>query len=214
MEDTLLKVLNIPIATSGNPLGEYTHINNIIGPAIGVGGTIYKQLSNQPIFINRSPSRCCCYVFPLVLLTCQLFRSTIIVLQLGLWPGLVFAPLESLYTGKHIFKSKYSILNTRVKKICVCKLVLFTLQSTSTHRRRGPNGPPTHEEETNPTHVHLPTPTPTHPLHSAMLETPNEKTASAHSLTPYYAPTPPLSPHTPPGRARYKTKSIATPIVP
>ena len=38
MEDTLLKVLNIPIATSGNPLGEYTHINNIIGPAIGVGG--------------------------------------------------------------------------------------------------------------------------------------------------------------------------------
>ncbi len=40
MEDTLLKVLNIPIATSGNPLGEYTHINNIIGPAIGVGGTI------------------------------------------------------------------------------------------------------------------------------------------------------------------------------
>ena len=46
MEDTLLKVLNIPIATSGNPLGEYTHINNIIGPAIGVGGTIYNLLKS------------------------------------------------------------------------------------------------------------------------------------------------------------------------
>ena len=45
MEDTLLKVLNIPIATSGNPLGEYTHINNIIGPAIGVGGTIYNLVT-------------------------------------------------------------------------------------------------------------------------------------------------------------------------
>ena len=46
MEDTLLKVLNIPIATSGNPLGEYTHINNIIGPAIGVGGTIFRNIWN------------------------------------------------------------------------------------------------------------------------------------------------------------------------
>ena len=45
MEDTLLKVLNIPIATSGNPLGEYTHINNIIGPAIGVGGTLYNLVT-------------------------------------------------------------------------------------------------------------------------------------------------------------------------
>ena len=45
MEDTLLKVLNIPIATSGNPLGEYTHINNITGPAIGVGGTIYNLVT-------------------------------------------------------------------------------------------------------------------------------------------------------------------------
>jgi hypothetical protein len=29
----------------GNPLGEYTHINNIIGPAIGVGGTIYNLVT-------------------------------------------------------------------------------------------------------------------------------------------------------------------------
>ena len=38
-------MLDIPIATSGNPLGEYTHINNIIGPAIGVGGTIYNLVT-------------------------------------------------------------------------------------------------------------------------------------------------------------------------
>ena len=58
------------------------------------------------------PAVVVCYVFPLVLLTCQLFRSTIIVLQLGLWPGLVFVPLESLYTGKHILSqnTQYSIL--------------------------------------------------------------------------------------------------------
>ena len=58
------------------------------------------------------PAVVVCYVFPLVSLTCQLFRSTIIVLQLGLWPGLVFVPLESLYTGKHILSqnTQYSIL--------------------------------------------------------------------------------------------------------
>ena len=52
MEDTLLKVLNIPIATSGNPLGEYTHINNIIGPAIGVGGTIYNLVTLKSTIIS------------------------------------------------------------------------------------------------------------------------------------------------------------------
>jgi hypothetical protein len=60
---------DIPIATSGNPLGEYTHINNIIGPAIVVGGSIYKYLSNQPLFI---------------VLLCRAAAR--------LWPGLVFAP--------------------------------------------------------------------------------------------------------------------------
>ena len=53
MEDTLLKVLNIPIATSGNPLGEYTHINNIIGPAIGVGGTIYNLVTLKSTIISN-----------------------------------------------------------------------------------------------------------------------------------------------------------------
>ena len=60
MEDTLLKVLNIPIATSGNPLGEYTHINNIIGPAIGVGGTTYNLIALKSTIISRIlvPKRC------------------------------------------------------------------------------------------------------------------------------------------------------------
>ena len=56
MEDTLLKVLNIPIATSGNPLGEYTHINNIIGPAIGVGGTIYNLVTLRSTNFHQSPT--------------------------------------------------------------------------------------------------------------------------------------------------------------
>ena len=56
MEDTLLKVLNIPIATSGNPLGEYTHINNIIGPAIGVGGTIYNLVTLKSTNFHHSIS--------------------------------------------------------------------------------------------------------------------------------------------------------------
>jgi len=57
MEDTLLKVLNIPIATSGNPLGEYTHINNIIGPAIGVGGTIYNLVTLKSTNFHHRPAR-------------------------------------------------------------------------------------------------------------------------------------------------------------
>ena len=58
MEDTLLKVLNIPIATSGNPLGEYTHINNIIGPAIGVGGTIYNLVTLKSTNFHQRIRRC------------------------------------------------------------------------------------------------------------------------------------------------------------
>ena len=57
MEDTLLKVLNIPIATSGNPLGEYTHINNIIGPAIGVGGTIYNLVTLKSTNFHQRENR-------------------------------------------------------------------------------------------------------------------------------------------------------------
>ena len=64
MEDTLLKVLNIPIATSGNPLGEYTHINNIIGPAIGVGGTIYNLVTLKSTNFHQIEDLQKCLTFP------------------------------------------------------------------------------------------------------------------------------------------------------
>jgi hypothetical protein len=53
MEDTQgAQPVDIPIATSGNPLGEYTHINNTIGPAIGVGGTIYNLITLKSTIIS------------------------------------------------------------------------------------------------------------------------------------------------------------------
>ena len=81
------------------------------------------------------PAVVVCYVFPLVSLTCQLFRSTIIVLQLGLWPGLVFVPLESLYTGKHILSqnTQYSILRVRKRQ---CETPIINVNTTTRRRRR------------------------------------------------------------------------------
>ena len=55
-------MLDIPIATSGNPLGEYTHNNNIIGPAIGAGGTIYNLVTLKSTIIS-------CKVLVIILIT-------------------------------------------------------------------------------------------------------------------------------------------------
>ena len=55
------------------------------------------------------------------------------MLQLGLWPGLVFVPLESLYTGKHILSqnTQYSILGhlcLRGDKVKVGKVGVYNIE--------------------------------------------------------------------------------------
>ena len=37
----------------GHPLGEYTHNNILIGPAIGVGGTIYNLVTLKSTIFSR-----------------------------------------------------------------------------------------------------------------------------------------------------------------
>ena len=52
MHDILKKQLTCPL--KGHPLGEYTHNNILIGPAIGVGGTIYNIVTLKSTTFHHS----------------------------------------------------------------------------------------------------------------------------------------------------------------